>query len=395
MKTELKRYTIAEITRGFTYSELEGKGLYGLGGELVIQPEYQRNYIYGDGKRDVAVIESLLKGYPLGLFYFNNATDQFDDGKTHLEVLDGQQRITSIGRFVRGKFAIIRDGREQVFSSLPAEDQQLILETELLAYICTGTEADIKQWFKTINIAGVQLNSQEMLNAIYSGQFVTLAKAEYSNSNNALQQKWSSYIKGDLKRQEILQVALRWIADAKGCTVDSYMATHRHDDNIDELQAYFTTVIDWVGTVFKREPDREMRGLDWGRLYEQFKDNAYDPDQVDKRVEELRNDRYVHKVSGIYEFILGGEHDPQLLNVRLFDDQVRRLAYVQQTDNANAKGISNCPLCAAGNNSNKNRIYKLNQMDADHVTPWSKGGATDVSNCEMLCVPHNRAKGNR
>jgi len=207
MKTELKQYTVAETLDGFVYNELEGKGLFGLAGKLVIQPEYQRNYIYNDGKKDVAVIESLLKGYPLGLIYFNVVGQA-------LEVLDGQQRITSVGRFMTGKFAIKLDGKEQTFSSLPVEEQDKIRDSDLLVYHCQGTEKEIKEWFKTINIAGVPLNAQEMLNAIYSGPFVTKAKAEYSNSKNANTQKWSSYIKGEPKRQEILEVALEWVAES-------------------------------------------------------------------------------------------------------------------------------------------------------------------------------------
>ncbi len=209
MKTDLKRYTVAETVDGFVYNELEGKGLFGLAGKLVIQPEYQRNYIYNDGKKDVAVIDSLLKGYPLGLIYYNVAGDS-------LEVLDGQQRITSIGRFVTGKFAIKQDGKEQTFSSLPAEASRRSLTAQLLVYQCQGSEKEIKEWFDTINIAGVPLNTQERLNSIYSGPFITKAKAEFSNSQNANMQKWSSYIKGDPKRQEILKEALEWVSSCRG-----------------------------------------------------------------------------------------------------------------------------------------------------------------------------------
>jgi hypothetical protein len=208
VKTTLHHYTAEQVIEGFVYNELEAKGLFGLAGKLVIQPEYQRNYIYNDGKKDVAVIDSLLKGYPLGLIYFNVAGDT-------LEVLDGQQRITSIGRFVTGKFAIKQEGKEQTFSSLPAEAKQKILESELLVYHCLGHEKEIKEWFDTINIAGVPLNSQERLNAIYSGPFITRAKAEFSNSQNANIQKWSSYIKGDPKRQEILEEALGWASSVE------------------------------------------------------------------------------------------------------------------------------------------------------------------------------------
>ena len=387
MKTELKRYSVKEITDGFVFNVFEGKGLYGLGGNLIIQPEYQRHYIYGGGK-DADVIDSILKGYPLGLIYFN-------DAGTSLEVLDGQQRITSIGRFVTGKFAIKQNGKEQTFSSLPAEEQAKILSTELLVYVCEGTEAEIKQWFQTINIAGIPLNDQELLNAIYSGPFVTAAKAEFSNSGNALQQKWGRYVKGDPKRQEVLEVAIEWIAASDGKTISGYMAEHRTNPDTEELKKYFTSVIDWAASVFIRPPDSEMRGLEWGRLYEAHRNTAYNPAAIDARVEELRGDPSVHNQRGIYEFLLGGEKKPQLLNVRVFDEKTKALAYKRQTDAAKITGLSNCPLCALGTNANKTKIWAPKEMDADHVAAWSKGGATDVSNCEMLDVTHNRAKGNR
>ncbi|MFT3848378.1 MAG: DUF262 domain-containing protein [Propionivibrio sp.] len=388
MKTDLKQYTVKEVTEGFVYNEFEGKGLYGLAGTLVIQPEYQRNYIYGDGKKDVAVIDSLLRDYPLGLIYFN-------DGGAHLEVLDGQQRITSIGRFVTGKFAIKRNGNEQTFSSLPHEDRDKILDSKLLVYVCNGTEPEIKQWFETINISGVPLNKQELLNAIYSGSFVTAAKAYFSNSGNALQQKWAAYVKGEPKRQEVLEVALNWISASQGVTIDRYMADHRHDKGIDELKDYFSSVIDWIGSVFIRSPDKEMRGLEWGKLYEEHHSKPYNATAIEARLVQLRSDPAVHNSRGIYEFLLGGEKQTQLLDVRLFDDKITRQSYQQQTTVAEAAGKSNCPLCAVGHNTNVTKIWTIKEMDADHVSAWSKGGSTDISNCEMLCVTHNRAKGNR
>ena len=388
MKTDLRQYTVDEVIKGFVYNELEGKGLFGLSGKLVIQPEYQRHYIYDDGKKDVAVIDSLLKGYPLGLIYFN-----VEGAK--LEVLDGQQRITSVGRFVTGKFAIKVDGNEQTFSSLPKDDQAKILASELLVYECEGTETEIKDWFRTINIAGVPLNNQELLNSIYSGPFVTKAKAEYSNSKNANMQKWTSYIKGDPKRQEVLAVALAWLAHSEGKSVDAYLAKHRHDTDITGLKAYFTSVIDWIASVFVRPPDKEMRGLEWGRLYETYHSTSYNAAEIDKAVDELRADPAVHSAKGIYEYLLGGKVSPQLLDVRLFDDKTKRAGYEKQTKEAKADGVSNCPLCALGTDNNKDRIYKQSEMDADHVTAWSKGGATDLANLTMLCQTHNRAKGNK
>lgn len=388
MKTELRQYTVEELVAGFVYNELEAKGLYGLSGKLVIQPEYQRNYIYNDGKRDVAVIQSLLKGYPLGLIYFNVAGNM-------LEVLDGQQRITSIGRFITGKFAIRIDGREQTFFSLPQEDQDLLKNSKLLVYECQGTEKEIKDWFQTINITGIELNKQELLNSIYSGPFVTKGKAEFSNSNNANMQKWLSYIKADPKRQEVLAVALDWIAFSKETDSETYLAQHRRDTDIAELKTYFTSVIDWIGSVFTRSPDKEMKGLDWGRLYEQYHATAYNAAALDAEVSALRRDPAVTSPKGIYEYLLGGKSNPELLAIRLFDDVTKRAAYEQQTKAASASGVSNCPLCAISGNNNAKRIYKPSEMDADHVTAWSKGGATGLKNCEMLCKVHNRSKGNK
>ena len=392
MRTDLKQYTVGEITKGFVYNELEAKGLFGLDGELVIQPEYQRNYIYNDGKRDVAVIDSLLKGYPLGLIYF---VDNGAQSGPRLEVLDGQQRITSVGRFVTGKFAITLNGKEQVFSSLSPEQQRCITDSELLVYVCTGTEPEIKEWFQTINIAGVPLNAQELRNSIYSGPFVTAAKAEFSNSNNAMQQKWSAYVKGDPKRQDVLAEALEWAGASKKQTIDAYMASHRQDTGINELKTYFNTVIDWIGNVFTAPPDKAMRGLDWGRLYEAYHGQSYKATQIDADLKELLSDPAIKNRKGIYEYLLGGKTDKRLLDIRIFDDGIKRAAYAQQTKTAEGNGGSNCPLCAHGYNANKTRLYKRDEMDADHVSAWSKGGLSTLDNCEMLCVTHNRAKGNR
>ena len=388
MRTTLTtEITVNDICNGFVYNQLEGKGLFGLGGKLTIQPEYQRNYLYADGggKREMAVVESLLKGYPLGLIYFNKvAAEKF-------EVLDGQQRITSIGRFVTGKFAIMESGNPKYFDSLPADQQGRLRESKLLIYECEGTETEIKQWFETINIAGVPLNPQELLNAIYSGPFVTLAKAEFSNSQNANIQKWSAYVRGSANRQEFLERALDWVS--KGETGD-YMSAHRNDTSIKELNNYFNSVIDWVSTVFK-DVLPEMKGLEWGRLYEEHHGKSYDPDKMSEEVKKLAADDSVTSRKGIFEYLLGGSKETKLLEVRVFDKKVARTAYDKQTQAVAGKDKSNCPLCAVGHGSNKARIYRFDEMDADHVTAWSKGGDSSAKNCEMLCITHNRAKGNR
>ena len=387
MKTTLLTdLTVDDICRGFVYNELEGKGLFGWDGKLVIQPEYQRNYIYADGKKDVAVIDSLLKGYPLGLIYFVKV------GEDRYEVLDGQQRITSFGRFVRGKFPVVdAEGMPHYFDGLNAEEQKRILVSKLTIYVCEGAETEIKEWFKTINIAGVPLVEQELLNAIYSGPFVTAAKEVFSNSGNSEMQKWKCYVAGDEQRQKILETALKWVSSGE---VQNYMGRHRFDKECRELKTYFTSVIDWIDGVFKGVED-EMCGLEWGRLYETYRKTAYNPEKVWRRVEELYGDEFVTDRRGIFEYVLGGERDTRLLNVRVFSDKEKKQVYARQTAEAEKRGVSNCPLCAIGHEASAKRIWKIGEMDADHVTAWSKGGATDISNCQMLCKTHNRAKGNR
>ena len=389
MKTILKTtITIKDICDGFVYNELEGKGLFGLSGKLTIQPEYQRNYIYASdgGKREIAVIESILRGYPIGLIYFNEVSENT------LEVLDGQQRITSVGRFVTDKFAIKdENGMEQYFGGMAKDKQAKILETKLLIYECEGTESQIKEWFKTINIAGVPLNDQELFNAVYSGPFVTLGKEEFSNSQNANIQKWSAYVSGSANRQDFLECALDWVS--KG-NIGNYMSSHRFDKNINELKKYFNNVIDWISSVFT-DVESEMRGLEWGRLYEEYHKKAYNPAKILVEVEKLYGDPYIKNRKGIFEFILGGSADTKLLEVRVFDDATKKAVYATQTAKAEKKGESNCPHCTIGHDSNKEKIWSLNEMDADHVSAWSKGGKTDIKNCEMLCKTHNRAKGNR
>ena len=389
MKTELHTdITIAQLCEGFHYSELEGRGLYGMNGKLTIQPEYQRNYIYLDTGKDVAVIDSILKGYPIGLIYFNRTPEG------QLEVLDGQQRITSIGRFYEGGLSIIdKNGLPQSLDSLDDEPREKFLNTPLLIYICEGTSEEIKEWFRTINIAGVPLRTQELLNAVYSGPFVTLAKEEFSNSNNANVQKWSHFVAGDVKRQDYLSTALKWVSHDGD--VANYMKAHRNDTNINELKMFFNEVIGWVSSVFKPIYP-EMRGLEWGLLYDTYHKNSYNPSIIEEKVSKLMDDVQIQQQGrkNIFEYVLGGEQDTKLLHVRVFDEKTKRIVYNQQTKEAKEEGKSNCPFCAIGHDANKTKIWALKDMDADHVAAWSKGGETTIENCQMLCKPHNRSKGN-
>ena len=387
MKTELKtNISLGEICDGFVYNELEAKGLFGLSGKLTIQPEYQRNYIYSESKKDIAVIESILKGYPIGLIYFNKTS------KDTYEVLDGQQRITSIGRFVTNKFAIKdASGMEQYYDGIAEDQKTKITQTLLTIYICEGTESEIKNWFKTINIVGIPINEQEELNAVFSGEFVTSAKAEFSNSQNSNIQKWSAYIKGVANRQDFLACALDWVSRGN---VSDYMSRNRNSKDITEVKNYFNSVIDWISSVFL-DVKPEMRGLKWGQLYEEYHSQAYSPGEVSDKLNKLYADENVHNKKGIFEYILGGSLETKLLNIRIFPESVKKTVYDSQTLKAQKEGVSNCPLCAVGHEGRNKKIWSYAEMEADHVEAWTKGGSTEIENCQMLCKTHNKAKGNR
>ena len=387
METTLQIYTVKQICEGFTYSETDNKGLYGLAGTLTIQPEYQRNYLYSEnnGKNEVAVIDSVIKKYPLGLLYFNKTKDG------RLEVLDGQQRITSLGRFCTGKFSYMLNGIPYKFASLPKDIREKVENTQLLAYICEGEESEIKEWFKIINIGGVKINPQEELNAVYSGPFVSAARHEFSNKEDSRVQKWGAYITGSANRQDFLQEALQWVSKGK---IEDYMQEHRWDTDINELKNHFNDVINWIESIFD-EVYPQMKGLKWGELYERFHSNPYNHTEVSQKVKDLLCDPCVQDRKNVFEYVLGGRTDTKLLNIRVFEESTKRRVYNLQTQEAKATGVSNCPLCAIGHDANRQKIWKLTEMDADHVKAWSKGGATDESNCQMLCKTLNRAKGNK
>lgn len=387
MEATLHEYTVKELCEGFTYSELDGKGLYGLAGKLTIQPEYQRNYLYceSNSEKEIAVIDSVLKKYPLGLLYFN----KLSDGR--LEVLDGQQRITSLGRYLTGKFSVMKGDIPYKFKALNEEERKLIENTKMLVYICEGTETEIKEWFEIINIGGITLNEQEKLNAIYSGPFVTLARKEFSNKEDTRVQKWSAYVNGSVSRQDFLHTAINWVSHGH---VKDYMQEHRRDESINELKLYFNDVITWIEQTFD-DVYPKMKGLKWGELYERFHEIPYNHVEVSEKVRKLNDDPCVTEKKNVFEYVLGGCKDTKLLNVRVFDDNIKGRVYRRQTEAAKKKHESNCPLCACGHDANKNKIWALKDMDADHVQAWSKGGATDESNCQMLCKTHNRAKGNK
>jgi hypothetical protein len=312
-----------------------------------------------------------------------------DDGT--FEVIDGQQRTISICQYVEGDFSILIDGHQLAFHNLQDDQKEQILNYELMVYLCEGTPSEKLDWFKTINIAGEKLTDQEMRNAVFHGPWVTAAKKYFSKNGCPAYQIASDYMTGSTIRQEYLETAIEWINAGK---VDEYMSDHQHDTNATELWLYFKGVIDWVETTFPKKR-AQMKSVKWGPLYNKYKNASLDPTKLEQRIAALMADVDVKNKRGIYEFLLGGEADTKLLEVRVFDEKTKLAAYGQQTSAAEAAGKSNCPLCAGGNNNNATRIYELNEMDADHVTAWSKGGASDLTNCEMLCIPHNRSKGNK
>jgi hypothetical protein len=284
-----------------------------------------------------------------------------------------------------------RNGEPRYFDSLSPQEQQAILQTPLTIYVCQGTAQEIDEWFKIVNIAGVELTEQERLNASYYGSFVTACREIFSNTQNAKMNKWQTYVKGDPRRQEIMAVALDWVSN--GQTAD-YMAQHRQDPTADPVKDHFESVIDWVSTLFDYT-GKEMKGQPWGDFWRKYHGKQYDKTKLNERFDELMADLAVRNKRGIIEYLLDGETRPELLDIRMFEESTKRSKYTEQTAKAKQNGVSNCPLCAVGTNANRTKIWKFEEMDADHVSAWSKGGATTAANCEMLCKSHNRAKGNR
>ncbi|GGI06090.1 hypothetical protein GCM10007368_09410 [Isoptericola cucumis] len=382
MEIKLHEITVRDLVED--YEDNDELGVRAYGGKLDVRPPYQREFVYKDRQRD-AVIETLRRDFPLNVMYW---AVQDDDT---FEIIDGQQRTISICQYVEGDFSIPIDGHQLAFHNLQSDQQEQILNYKLMVYFCQGTDSEKLDWFKTINIAGEELTDQELRNAVYHGPWVSAAKKYFSKNGCPAYQIGSDYMTGVAIRQDYLETAIEWINDGK---VDEYMRDHQHDTNANELWLYFMGVINWVKATFPKK-HAQMKSVKWGPLYNQYKDAHLDPAKLGARVEALMGDLDVKNKRGIYEFVLGGETDTKLLQVRVFDEKTKLAAYEKQTKKAKTDEVSNCPLCAVGTNANATRIYELSEMDADHVTAWSKGGSTDLSNCEMLCVPHNRSKGNR
>jgi hypothetical protein len=365
MEIDLQKIKIRKVIDGYKDSAEEGVVAYG--GKLDIRPKYQREFVYKEKQRD-AVIETVKKGFPLNVMYWMIR----EDGG--YEVLDGQQRTISIGQYVNGDFSL----NNRFFHNLTKEEQDKILDYELMIYLCEGTDKERIEWFTVINTYGEKVNAQEIRNAVYTGPWLSDAKLKFSKRNciaYLLANDGGQLVSGDTVRQEYLETALSWINNGK---IEDYMAKHQHNKNADELWNYFQNVIAWVRSVFPNYR-REMSNVPWGFLYNQFKDKKFDSKKLEKEITELMQDEDVTKKSGIYEYVL--TRNEKFLNIRAFTDKMKREAYERQ------KGI--CPHCK---NENKKKKWEIEEMEADHITPWHEGGKTTAENCQMLCKEHNRTK---
>ena len=360
MEIKLKEIPIREVIKNYVNNNEEG--VIGFDGKLNIRPKYQREFVYNDKQRN-EVINTIRNNFPLNVMYW--ATN--DDGT--YEVLDGQQRTISFCEYVIGNFSI----NNLAFHNLTNVEQEQILDYKLMIYVCTGNDKEKLDWFKIINIAGVQLADQELRNAIYTGEWLTDAKRYFSKNNCPAYNIASDYLNGSPIRQDYLERALDWINNGK---IEDYMSKHQHDQNANELWLYFQSVINWVGLTFVKYR-KEMKGINWGKLYNQFKDTKFDTNKLEEEISILMQDNDVTKKSGIYEYVL--TRDEKYLNIRAFDDNMKREAYERQ------KGI--CIKCE--------EHFEIEEMTGDHIIPWSKGGKTTAENCQMLCKRCNAIKSNK
>ena len=375
MKISLHHIKVSELVDKYQYNEDEAITAYG--GKLDIRPAYQRNFVYPLDKQ-VAVIETILKGYPLNIMYWVVK----DDGT--YEILDGQQRTMSICQYVGPRAFLIVDenGIERYFHNLTPDKQQKILDYELMVYFCEGTPSEKIDWFHVVNIGGEVLTNQELLNSIYTGPWLYDAKKHFSKRNCAAYLLSKDYIKVDPNRQELLELALKWINNGN---VKGYMAEHQEDVNASALWVYFQKVINWIKITFPQYW-REMKGLPWGEYYNEYGDNVYDPSFMQSEVARLMADEEVENNKGIFKYLLSKEPQDikeRYLHLRAFDTNMARKQYEKQG------GI--CPMCVAAGREKTH--YEFEEMEADHIKPWSLGGRTEEDNCQMLCVFHNRHKG--
>ena len=359
MDIELKNITVRELVD--SYEDNQEAGVVGFGGKLNIRPPYQREFVYSDKQRE-AVIDTVTKSFPLNTMYWAVAEDGF-------EIIDGQQRTVSLCQYVDGVFSY----KDRYFHNLQKNEQEAVLNYELTVYRCQGTDSEKLDWFRTINIAGEKLTDQELRNAVYAGSWTADAKRYFSKTQCAAWQLADKYMAGSPIRQDYLETAISWITDSD---IEGYMAKHQHDKSANPLWLYFQAVIGWVKAIFPKYR-KEMKGIPWGLLYNSFKDKKIDPKEFESEIARLMEDEDVTNKKGIYSYLLDGQE--KHLNIRAFTPKQKREAYERQ------KGI--CPV--------EKKHYEIEQMEADHITPWHEGGKTTAANCQMLSKEANRRKGGK
>lgn len=360
MEIKLTQIKVKDLVRD--YKDNQELGIVGYGGKLDIRPPYQREFIYNANQRE-AVIDTVYNGFPLNVMYWGTR----EDGS--FEVIDGQQRTISLCQYVSGEFSY----NMRYFGNLQLDEQEKILNYELQVYVCTGTDSEKLKWFKTINIAGEKLTNQELLNAVFAGPWLSDAKRHFSKSNCPAHQIGKDYVSGSPIRQEYLETALDWISEGN---IEVYMGKHQKCPNANELWLYYQSVIAWAAATFTKAR-KEMKSVDWGMLYNKYKDVPQDSAKLEEEASRLMKDSDVTAKKGIYPYLLTGNE--KYLSIRAFDDNMKREVYERQL------GI--CPCCG--------KRYEIEEMHADHITPWSKGGRTIADNCQMLCADCNRKKGNK
>lgn len=375
MRITKKTITVRELTEN--YSDDGDNGVYGLNGKLCIRPEYQRFFVYSDKKRDM-VIDTVRKGFPLGIMYWNKTGDDT------YECLDGQQRTISISQYVNGDFSIKIDGNDKFFHNLTDTEKESILNYNLEIRVCEGSDEEKLEWFKVINIAGETLTNQELLNATYAGPWLADAKNFFSKRNCVAGQFADGYIKGKPIRQDYLEKALAWIADRDGLeSGGAYMAIHQHDEDANDLWVYFQEVIGWAKRMFPNMSKKLTECQDWGILYNKYRNKQYNTNAMRALIDRLLQDEDVTKQTGIIPYVLSDKtkHDEKYLSIRAFPEQIKRRVYEKQEHK--------CPFCV------ENGIYTeyaFEEMQGDHIIPWSKGGKTVEDNCQMLCQRCNNDK---
>lgn len=390
MKIELHKIKIRDLVEG--YIDDAETGVRGFGGRLDIRPAYQREFVYKEKERN-AVISTVMRRFPLNVMYWVKKPDGT------FEVMDGQQRTISICQYANGDFAWGElDMAATFFHRQPEDVREKFLEYELMVYLCEGTESEKIDWFKVINIAGLKLTAQEMRNAVYSGPWVADAKRYFSKTGCVAHKIAAKYVNALFDRQECLETAIEWAIQngemlrPADKAIEDYMAIHQGDGEAVGLWLHFQRVINWLETLFPKYR-KEMKGLEWGRLYKEFGTKSYNPAELEREVAALMADREVQKKSGIYEFLLSGRTRREKLNLRAFDDDEKREAYERQTVIAKKRGVSNCPRCANGTGGDDaTRIWAFEEMEGDHIVPWSRGGKTVPENLQMLCRRCNALK---